>query len=76
MSGKVAANRRVLAIQAKKKRKNPKRKGGGGTSTTEGVVTRDRAAREQQQHNKSYEEVDILFYLQILFFIDLQSYLP
>ena len=29
MSGKAAANRRVLAIQAKKKRKNPKRKGKG-----------------------------------------------
>jgi len=57
MSGKAAANRRVLAIQAKKKRKNPKRKGGGGPpAASEGVTTRDRAAREQNQHNKSYEE--------------------
>jgi len=65
MSGKAAANRRVLAIQAKKKRKNPKRNkgGGGGTGaavtggTGEGVTTRSaREARDQQHHNKSYEE--------------------
>jgi len=57
MSGKAAANRRVLAIQAKKKRKNPKRKGGtgGGQDKSEGVTTRS-AREQQQQHNKSYEE--------------------
>eukprot|EP00088_Acartia_fossae_P032760 TRINITY_DN3350_c1_g1_i14.p1 TRINITY_DN3350_c1_g1~~TRINITY_DN3350_c1_g1_i14.p1 ORF type:complete len:719 (-),score=251.17 TRINITY_DN3350_c1_g1_i14:2069-4225(-) len=62
MSGKAAANRRVLAIQAKKKRKAPKKKGGGApaSANSEGMMTRERAAKEQAQHqqnqNKSYEE--------------------
>jgi serine/threonine protein kinase len=57
MSGKAAANRRILAIQAKKKRKAPKKKGGGAPLATEGVVTRERAAKQEQQNlSRSYDE--------------------
>jgi len=57
MSGKAAANRRVLAIQAKKKRKAPKKKGGGAPAEkSEGVLTRERAAKVEQNQSKSYDE--------------------
>lgn len=56
MSGKAAANRRILAIQAKKKRKAPKKKGGGAPAT-KGATTRERAAKQDRQNlDRSYEE--------------------
>jgi hypothetical protein len=58
MSGKLAANRRIMALQAKKKRKAPKKKGGGAPAAPKGPTTRERAAKQDRQNlDRSYEEV-------------------